>query len=99
MSFTFASAGPFCCASVDVSCRPRAVPARSSRAVGGLRPEQKCQPSNVVGQVHQPDLHRGSDRALGPHQDAALARVLVAEDMLDAGADLRAPNTLADVLA
>jgi len=56
-----------------------------------LRPEQKLQPSHVVGQVHQPDLHRRPNLALGSHQDVALPCALVTEDMLDSDTSLGAP--------
>jgi len=63
---------PFFLALFGVSCRPQRLSTHSARAADGLRPEQNLQPPHVVGQVHQPDLHRRPDLALGPHQDVAL---------------------------
>ena len=74
-----------------VSSRPRRGGDHSGRAAGGLWPEQKFPPSHAVRQIHQPDLHRRPHLALCPHKDVALARSLIAEDMLDAGAGFRAP--------
>ena len=56
-----------------------------------MGPELELQPSHVVRQIHQSNLHRCPDLALGSHQDVALTCALIAEDMFDAGSHLRVP--------